>query len=297
MAVSAIIFQMRPHTKTLLITGATRGLGLETARAAARSGDVHLFVSGRDPDAVARVAAEVGGEPIVLDLASLEGTRRTVAALPQIDLLAANAGLQVPGERTVTADGFETTVQVNHLAHLLLIDELLGRATEPMRIALVGSGTHDPAARSGMPPPLALNVGGLIAGEADDPASGRRRYSTSKLLVTATALGLARERRSDYIYCFDPGLMPGTGLARQYSGWQRALWSSAMRALTVMPFASTPRRSGRALAALLTEDPPAPSGSVLDHRAKPAAVSARAAEASFQDEVLSVSRELLESRR
>lgn len=279
--------------KTLLITGATRGLGLEAARAAASADGIRLVISGRDPEAVSRVATEVGGTPLVLDLASLEQTRSAIAALGAIDLLAANAGLQVPGPRTETADGFETTAQVNHLAHLLLIDELLARAERPMRIAMVGSATHDPSVRSGMPAPEAVGVEALIAGDGDDPTSGRRRYSTSKLLVTAAALGLAREHESDFVYCFDPGLMPGTGLARQYSGWQRVLWSSAMRALTVMPFASTPRRSGRTLSALLTMDPPAPSGSVIDHRKRPAAVSARAADPEFQDEVLSVSRGML----
>lgn len=280
--------------QTFLITGATRGLGLETARAAARADRFHILIAGRNPDAVERVASEVKGTPVVLDLASLQQTRSAVAGLPPIDLLAANAGLQIPGPRTETVDGLEETVQVNHLAHLMLIDELIARAEGPMRIAMIGSATHDPAVRSGLPPPEDVDASTLIAGQGDDSASGgRRRYATSKLLVTAAALGLAREQGSNRIYLFDPGLMPGTGLARQYSGLQRVLWSTAMRALAVMPFASTPSRSGRTLASLLTDDPAPASGSALDHRTRPAAVSVRAADPRFQDEVLRVSRDLV----
>ncbi len=280
--------------QTFLITGATRGLGLETARAAASTDRFEILIAGRDPDAVERVASEVRGTPVVLDLASLLQTRSAVAGLPPIDLLAANAGVQIPGPRTETADGFEQTAQVNHLAHLMLIDEVIARAERPMRVAMIGSGTHNPALRTGLPAPEEVEVASLIAGRGDDSANGgRRRYATSKLLVTAAALGLAREQSSNRIYLFDPGLMPGTGLARQYSGWQRALWSTAMRALTVMPFASTPSRSGRTLATLLTEDPAPTTGAALDHRRRAASVSVRAADPDFQDEVLRVSRELV----
>ncbi|MDP9407674.1 MAG: hypothetical protein M3P95_07395 [Actinomycetota bacterium] len=47
-----------------------------------------------------------------------------------------------------TADGFETTFQVNHLAQLALVDALLERPAPPRRVAFVGSATHDSA-----PPP------------------------------------------------------------------------------------------------------------------------------------------------
>lgn len=279
---------------TLLITGATRGLGLATASAAAaRGGDTTILVAGRAREDVERVSGELGATPVILDLASMESTRSVIAELPRIDALATNAGLQIPGARSVTGDGLERTVQVNHLAHLALIDALIAKAQAPMRIALVGSGTHDPAARTGVPAPEGLPAEALIAGDGDDSTtSGRRRYSTSKLLITAAALGLARENPDHWVGCFDPGLMPGTGLARDYTGLQRALWSTVMRALTVMPFASTPARSGRMLASLLLDDPPPqPSGTVVNHRMRPGILSARAADPAFQDEVLRASRE------
>ena len=68
-----------------------------------------------------------------------------------------------------------------------------------------------------------------------------------------------------------------------------------MRALTVMPFASTPGPAGPGgtLATLLTEDPAPTNGAALDHRRRAASVSVRAADPDFQDEVLRVSRELV----
>jgi len=52
---------------SLLITGGTRGLGLAAAKSSAARG-AHVLVAGRSPQAVERVAHEVGGEPVVLDL-------------------------------------------------------------------------------------------------------------------------------------------------------------------------------------------------------------------------------------
>ena len=62
---------------TVLITGATRGLGLASARAL--SGRARLLVSGPDPERTRRAADAVGGEPVVLDLGSLEQVREVAA--------------------------------------------------------------------------------------------------------------------------------------------------------------------------------------------------------------------------
>lgn len=61
--------------------------------------------------------------------------------------------------------------------------------------------------------------------------------------------------------------MPGTGLARQYPTAIRGLWSTALKAVSLLPFASSPAASGRVFAALLCDEPPPiPSGSYLNHR-------------------------------
>ena len=92
---------------TLLITGATRGLGLAAAHAAAARG-AHVLVAGRSPETVRATASAVGGEPIVLDLERLADVRAVAQAFPAVDAVALNAGLQVVTGASRTPDGFET---------------------------------------------------------------------------------------------------------------------------------------------------------------------------------------------
>lgn len=292
-----------PSAPSLLITGATRGLGFAAARAAAARG-ARVIVAGRDERAVRALADELGGAPLVLDLASLASTRAAVEAVGPVDVAVANAGLQSTGPaRRMTADGYETTFQVNHLAHLMLLDGLLACDAPPARIVTLGSSTHDPSSWTGMPAPMDGDLRAIAVGGEDDARAGQRRYSTSKLLTTVTALGLARERPDVHVTCFDPGAMLGTGLFRGYpgwgdAGWQRAVGRASGRLLGVLPSFSTPERSGAALARLALDEPPvAASGSVVDFRLRPGAGSARAADPAFQDEVLRASRELLDGAR
>ena len=282
---------------TVLITGAGRGLGLAAAREATRRG-ARVLLAGRSLERMRPIATTVGGEAVAIDMASLSSVREAASSLPLLDALACNAGVQFPGPRRMTADGFEETFEVNHLAHLALIDALIARGDGgPRRIVLIGSATHDPTVRHGMPAPFDGPVPEIAAGGPaghDTPADGRRRYTTSKLLVTASTAALARELPDRWIACLDPGLMPGTGLARDYTAVQRLLWSTVARALVALPFASTPQRSGHTLARLLLDDPaPVSSGAVVDHRLRPAAVSHRAADRTFAAQLLRDSRDLL----
>ena len=284
---------------TLLITGATRGLGLSAARAAAERG-AHVLVAGRSARAVAAVADEVGGEPVVLDLEHLADVRAVAEALPAVDAVALNAGLQIVTGASRTPDGFETTFQVNHLAQLLLLDVLLSRPQPPARVVLTGSGTHDEARRTGMPAPLEGDVNAWAHAEDGGEApgvAGRRRYTTSKLLNAATAAALAREHPGVHVTCLDPGLMLGTGLSRQYPPAARRLTTLLAPALArVLTFASTPEASGVALARLLLDTPPpAASGAYVDHRLRTVPASQRAQDPGFQAQVLHDSRALLTS--
>ncbi len=106
----------------ILVTGATDGIGLQTARELHRRG-ARLIVHGRNAAKVEAIAKELGAEGVVFNFASLEavraGARELATRFPRIDVLVNNAGLYM-SERVVTRDGFESTWQVNHLApHLL----------------------------------------------------------------------------------------------------------------------------------------------------------------------------------
>ena len=283
---------------TILITGATSGLGLSTARAA-RSRGVEVVALGRDGRAVARVAERLGCVPFVLDLTRLADVRAAVHRLPHVEAVACNAGVQVLRGPTRTPDGLEETLAVNHLAHLALVDALLRRDAPPRRVVLLGSATHDPARSTGTPDPIEEGDLAALAHPGPDTelprTAGVRRYATTKLLAVATAAALAREHPAACITTFDPGLMPGTGLARQYPLAVRVLLSTVLPALRVLPFASSPAASGRALAALLCEDPsPAASGECVDHRLRRVRPSDRARDPAYQDRVLRESRALLD---
>lgn len=139
--------------KTVVVTGANSGIGLETARELARGG-ARIVMACRDPgraeQARADLAASVPGaklELVALDLASLAAVRAAAATIagahPVIDVLINNAGL-VPFKRQMTVDGFEMQFGVNHLGHFLLTKLLMPQllaAVHP-RVITVASMMH-----------------------------------------------------------------------------------------------------------------------------------------------------------
>lgn len=113
--------------KTILITGASDGLGAVAARQLAAQGERILLV-GRSPEKTANIASELGAEYFIADFTKLDEVRRLAedvnARVSRIDVLANNAG-GIFGQRSITADGFEKTFQINHLAPFLLTHLLL----------------------------------------------------------------------------------------------------------------------------------------------------------------------------
>jgi len=137
--------------KTVIVTGATSGLGQAAARQLAELGG-RIVLIGRNPDKAAAVQQEIivaTGNPAVAveiaDLSLLQEVRQLAQRLleqePRIDILINNAGVLL-NERTVTAEGIETTLATNLLAPFLLTNLLLPRLKEsaPARIIDVSSG-------------------------------------------------------------------------------------------------------------------------------------------------------------
>jgi NAD(P)-dependent dehydrogenase (short-subunit alcohol dehydrogenase family) len=131
--------------RTVVITGASDGIGAAAARALRDRGD-RVVVVGRSPDKTRAVARELGTTYHLADFAVLDDVRRLAAALreshPRIDVLAHNAGALM-GPRSLTADGFERTLQVNHLAPFLLthllLDTLLASRARVITTSSVGA--------------------------------------------------------------------------------------------------------------------------------------------------------------
>lgn len=109
-------------SRTIVITGASDGIGAEAARALSRK-DHRVVIVGRSRQKTEAVAREIGGDCFVADFTRLDDVRRLAAdligACETIDVLANNAGGMF-GEHSKTVDGFEKTFQVNHLAPFLL---------------------------------------------------------------------------------------------------------------------------------------------------------------------------------
>lgn len=178
------------HGRLAVITGATSGLGLETARALAGAGAT-VVVAARDAKRGQAAVADLRrGAPTAdvsfaeLDLASLQSVRAFAAGFGgrRIDLLVNNAGVMAIPRRTLTQDGFEMQFATNFLGHfaltMLLLPSLI--ATPGARVVSLGS--------------LAARAGRI---DFDDPQMARgyeawRAYCQSKLACVMFAVELGR---------------------------------------------------------------------------------------------------------
>jgi NAD(P)-dependent dehydrogenase (short-subunit alcohol dehydrogenase family) len=266
--------------KQVLVTGATRGLGLEISRALASNGNVSVIMAVRDLARGKEIAKALGPRvsAVELDLSSLAGVASFARSWDgKLDALVNNAGVQNGSEERFTQDGYEETIAVNFLAPLLLT-LALSESLRGGRVLFIGSGTQDPAhpvaRRFGFRGARYRPVRELAAGTRQGVSIAQAnldRYATSKFLITATAVELAR-RRSDFsTFVLDPGLMPGTGLARSRGAFGRFLWKWALPiAGAFMPDTSSARRSAASASWMIAEDGLGfPSGSVLSFDRKP----------------------------
>lgn len=195
----------------VLVTGATDGIGLETARELHRQG-ARVIVHGRRADRVEAVARELGAEGVVFDLASFEAIRRGAAELarrfPRIDVLVNNAGVYA-NRFSRTEDGHETTWQVNHLAPFLLTRLLLGGplSSAGVRIVNVSSVAHTRGRIHFDDPELTVGF------------SAYESYAQSKLANVLFTRALARRHPSERLAtnALHPGVV-GTKLLREGFG-------------------------------------------------------------------------------
>jgi retinol dehydrogenase 12 len=210
---------------TVLVTGATGGIGLQTAKVLAGMGH-SVLVHGRDARkgaaAVAAVRALAPGNASVrflqADFASLRQVRglaaEVAASVPRLDVLINNAGCGNIS-RSVTADGYETTFAVNHLAPFLLTNLLLDplRRSAPARIVNVASRAHRNQEL-----------------DFDDLMSARnyrvmRTYGRSKLANILFTRTLAKRLAASNVTanCLHPGLI-ATGIGQTHAlarlAWQ-----------------------------------------------------------------------------
>ncbi len=267
---------------TVLITGGTSGLGYQAALHIAKQAPGYNIVlaSRTNPDAANEAINKVTGHNtakfIPLDLASLQHVRAFVddfvsKKLPPITALLLNAGLQLTAGISYTNDGIEKTFAVNHVGHALLLYLLRPCLADGCRIVITASGTHDPDQKTMVPDAIYTTAEELAhpTKEQVDKYEGRQVYGTSKLCNILWTYALQRRLVKGTppsggpkwtVATFDPGLMPGTGLARdapaiQLFLWHRVLpWIIPLLRLLITPNIHTPKESGTALGDLAVSD-------------------------------------------
>ncbi|GIM94541.1 SDR family NAD(P)-dependent oxidoreductase [Paractinoplanes toevensis] len=250
--------------RTVVITGASSGVGLAAAEQLAAQGD-RVVVVGRNPERLAAAVAKVrqagnGREPgqFRADFESLTEVRELAAHLldtyPKIDVLANNAGGMIAQYRK-TVDGYEATVQGNHLGPFLLTN-LLRERLAGGRIVNTASDAH----RSGQPNP-------------DDFTSGQgfRAYGGAKAANILFASEAARRWPDITSVSFHPGVVRtnfGDGTLT------RLFYRFA-------PFLVTPEKAGALLVWLATTPDLVDGGYYVGHEVKkPASYAADPAAAA-----------------
>ncbi len=229
--------------KTVIVTGANSGIGLETAVALAAQG-ARVVMTARDAargeaavSEVRRRVPDAQTDLAVFDLASMASVRQGATDLldrcPAIDVLVNNAGL-VLSDRRQTVDGFETTFAVNHLGPFLLTRLLLGRilASGPARVVTVASMAHRYARH------------GIDYADIGRSASyrGMLVYGESKLANILFTRELARRLEGTAVTanCLHPGTV-ATGYARD--GDTSGVLAFGIR--IIKPFVLTAKRGAR----------------------------------------------------
>lgn len=214
--------------RTIIITGASDGIGAAAARALGLNGD-RVVIVGRSSAKTAAVAAELGADFFVADFADLAQVRTLAAELleryPRIDVLANNAG-GIMGARESTVDGHEKTFQVNHLAPFLLTTLLMDRLVASRASVIQTSSA-------------ANSVFGKIDLDdlnAEEKYSANKAYGDAKLANILFTTELHRRYHDAGIStaAFHPGVV-ATGFATSSTSIMRLVYKTPLKRFLLTP--------------------------------------------------------------
>eukprot|EP00262_Sarcandra_glabra_P001889 TRINITY_DN1206_c0_g1_i1.p1 TRINITY_DN1206_c0_g1~~TRINITY_DN1206_c0_g1_i1.p1 ORF type:complete len:399 (-),score=63.69 TRINITY_DN1206_c0_g1_i1:473-1669(-) len=264
----------------VVVTGASSGLGLATAKALAETGKWDVIMACRDFLKAERAAKSVGMSKenytvMHLDLASLDSVRQFVENFRRsgkpLDVLVCNAAVYQPTakEPSFTAEGFELSVGTNHLGHFLLarlmLEDLQKSDYPSKRLIIVGSITGNTNTLAGNVPPkaslgdlrgLAGGLNGLNSSTMIDGGNfdGAKAYKDSKVCNMLTMQEFHRRYHEETGITFAslyPGCIATTGLFREHIPLFRLLFPPFQKYIT-KGFVSE-EESGKRLAQVVSD--------------------------------------------
>lgn len=229
--------------RTIVITGASDGIGAAAARNLSRRGD-RVVIVGRSATKTRQIADELSADFVVADFADLSEVRSLAATLlercPRIDVLANNAG-GIMGQRETTVDGNEKTFQVNHLAPFLLTNLLMDRLVQGGASVINTSSAANSL------------LGNLVIGDlnATSGYSANKAYGDAKLanILFTTELHRRFNEQGVSSAAFHPGGV-ATGFATGSTSVMRLVYTSWLKR-----FLKTPEQGADTLVWLATTTP------------------------------------------
>ena len=214
------VYEPAPNSmngQTVLITGGTTGLGLESAKRLAKAGASVIITARSEEKGQEAVKAiqEFGPGDASFKILQLDDLDSTKAAadwdLPTIDVLLLNAGIMALPTRELTTLDLERQIHTNHLGHFVFTASIVPKLSKSARIAVVSSDAHK----------IVMISGGKLDLEyswkpSKDSYQGWKSYGMSKLANIYFAAKLD-EMSSFTVVSLHPGSV-ATDLARQLSG-------------------------------------------------------------------------------
>src|SRR5262245_10829739 len=275
-----------PARKRLVMTGGTSGIGRRVVeRLLAEYPDWATILLARPSARLRELCGTRGCERLKVidtDLASLKSIDHACDDVirfldsHRIDALALNAGIQTVSNDAASMDGLELAFAVNFLAHFLIVERLKAHMRSGGRIVSTTSEVHDPEAfclvgihRATWQDPVLradpLQPQQSVTSKVD---RGEARYCASKLLNLMHVRHLARAMPTIDVVGYNPGVVPGTEIARDRNWMQRLGWKYVMPLLSpILPGTRSLRQSATDLLWLLTEaDTQSMSGTYVDGR-------------------------------